>query len=360
MGIDSYKLLLHGVDTLQCAYYLHQERKGDLDFAQLLQRREELRQLGNREGASIILGGIDFMLHPHGTGSGYPLLLTSEKFKIECGEFNEPSFFVTFPSQALWSKSAPLLHETFLKWACSVGFISHSPERLSRVDFCFDYDLPTVDFDADCFVSRTHKDSQHREHGKVQTFTLGHGGIILRVYDKVAEIEQQSDKVWFFLLWGQKESVWRIEWQLRKDILRQFRISTFEHLQKRQGDLLRYLCTEHTTLRLPNEDGNRSRWPIHPLWQDLQEQITQLDHLGISRIDGKIAALDERMLQYAISVYGYLKAFAAVYCVKNDFETIDSETALAHLRQRLLELHDSISWRCEVEKRIAAIESGAW
>ena len=132
------------------------------------------------------------------------------------------------------------------------------------MDFCFDYHVPVIDFDADCFVSRSHKDSQHREHGKVQTFTLGHGSVVLSVYDKVAEIEQQSDKVWFFVLWGQNEGVWRIEWQLRKEILRQFRISTFDHLLKRQGDLLCYLYTEHTTLRLRNDDANRSRWPIIP------------------------------------------------------------------------------------------------
>ncbi len=34
----------HGIDTLQCAYYLHQERPEGFDFGQLLQTREELRQ----------------------------------------------------------------------------------------------------------------------------------------------------------------------------------------------------------------------------------------------------------------------------------------------------------------------------
>ena len=360
MDTGSHKLLLHGIDTLQCAYYLHQEQKKDLDFGQLIQTREDLRQLGIREGTPISLGGVDFLLHSHGTGSGYPLLLTSENFKVECGEFNEPSFFVTFPSQGLWKESAPLLHDKFLKWAHSVGFVPHGPERLSRVDFCFDYHVPVIDFDANCFVSRTHKDSQHREHGKVQTFTLGHGSIVLRVYDKVAEIEQQSDKVWFFVLWEQKQGIWRIEWQLRKEILRQFRISTFAHLLRRQGDLLRYLCTEHTTLRRRNEDGNRSRWPIHPLWQDLQAQIEKMDSLGISRVDGKTAALEERMVQYAICVYGYAKAVAAVYCVQNDLEEISVETTLEHLTQRIMELHDSMSWRCDVAKRIAEIETGVW
>ncbi len=71
----------------------------------------------------MTLGGVPFTVHGHGTGSGYPFLLTSEDFRIECGEFNKPSFFVTFRSQALWRESAPFLHEKFLDWATGCGFV---------------------------------------------------------------------------------------------------------------------------------------------------------------------------------------------------------------------------------------------
>jgi hypothetical protein len=211
MDTPGFELLLHGIDTVQCAYYLTQERAGEWDFGKLLQTREDLRAQGNRDGAQLLLGGVPFVLFSHGTGSGYPFLLACEDFKVECGEFNTPSFFVTFRSQALWRESAPFLHEKFLRWAAAVGFVPYRPERLSRVDFAFDYDLPVIDFDEDCFLTRMHKDSQHRENGRVQTFTFGQGDIVLRVYDKVAEIEQQSAKAWFFLLWERDQDVWRIE-----------------------------------------------------------------------------------------------------------------------------------------------------
>ncbi|HTO23114.1 MAG TPA: hypothetical protein VMQ10_11615 [Spirochaetia bacterium] len=353
-------LLLHGIDTLQCAYYLRQEQPGDFDFAQLLQSRESLRQLGRREGQPITLGGVPFLLHPHGTRSGYPFLLTSEDFRVECGEFLSPSFFVTFRSQALWRESAHLLHEKLLTWARAVGFVPVKPEGLSRVDFAFDYALPVVDFTEDHFVTRTNKDSQHRENGHVQTFTFGRDAIVLRVYDKVAEVEQQSDKVWFFVLWGQDRDVWRIEWQVRKDVLREFGIVTFEDLRKCQGDLLRYLCEEHTTLRAPNEDQNRSRWPVHPLWRALQATVRELDQLGVCRFDGKNAALEERLAQYARSVYGYLKAVAAVSCVRQRKPLISEQEALAQLTRRMWQLHDPLHWRVEVEKRIAEVQRGAW
>jgi hypothetical protein len=360
MSEQLYALLLHGLDTVQCAYYLRQERCGGLDFGELLQTRESLRQLGQRQGEPITLGGVPFLLHSHGTGSGYPFLLTSEDHRVECGEFNSPSFFVTFRSQALWRESAYALHENFLAWAARVGFVAVRPESVSRVDFSFDYNLPTVDFTEDHFVSRTNKDSQHRENGRVQTFTFGRDNIVLRVYDKVAEVEQQSDKVWFFTLWGQDRDVWRIEWQVRKDVLREFGIVTFEDLRKCQGDLLRYLCTDHTTLRVPEGDGNRSRWPLHPLWQDLQARIRELDQMGVCRFDGKSAALEERLAQYAKSVYGYLKAAAAVHCVQKRQPVISDAEALEQLQARMRLLHDPLHWRAAVERRMAEVERGAW
>ena len=141
------------------------------------------------------------------------------------------------------------------------------------MDFTFDYHLPALDFTEDHFVSLSAKDSRYREDGKLQTLAFGKGDVVLRFYDKIAEIEQQSEKVWLFDLWGRNTDVWRIEWQIRKNVLRRFGIRTFADLDDGQGDLLRYLAHEHDTVRVPASDSNRSRWPLHPLWVDLQAQI---------------------------------------------------------------------------------------
>ncbi len=233
-----------------------------------------------------MLGNSEFLLHPYGSSSGYPIILSNRDFKVEMGEFNKPNFFVTFTSEGLWRESAYSLHQKFLTWADTAGYGQYIDESLSRVDFCFDYALTGMDFDEDCFVSYSKKDSKHRENGTVQTYTLGKGDIVLRVYDKVAEIRQESGKVWLYTLWGQESDVWRIEWQVRKPILKGFGIRTFEQLQERQGNLLDYLAHEHDTLRERNEDSNRSRWPLHPLWRHLQEQIANLYSLPVYKVEG--------------------------------------------------------------------------
>ena len=356
----SLEFLMHGFDTVQCAYFLEPAGKERIDFDWLTRERENIKQRKDKEPKHISLGAWDFLLHPFGSSSGYPIVISNEDFRIEMGEFNFPSFFVTFRSQGLWKESAFLLHQKFLKWAEYMGYAFKEKESLSRVDFCFDYHLPEIDFNEDYFVSRSSKDSQYRDNGRIETFRIGKGDIILRVYDKVSEIKQKSEKVWFYLLWGRDCDVWRIEWQIRKPVLRQFGIRTFENLKERQGDLLRYLAGEHDTLRIPNEDKNRSRWVLHPLWIDLQERVRQIESLGVSRVIGQPGVLQERMVRIGISVYGYLKRVAAIRCTQRREELIKFDEAMEALKDQMLIIHDPLNWRIDVQKRIDAIRCGEW
>ena len=352
-------MLLHGIDTLQCAYYCKTFLpQSGINFWHLAEQKELIRQSKSKNPVEVTLGNTEFLLQPYGTASGYPLVIENGDFKIEFGEFNKPNFFVTYRSQALWRESAFLLHEKFLKWITSIGYIHYRSESLSRLDYCFDYNLPSMDFSEDSFVSYSSKDSQHRQDGKVQTFTLGKGDIVLRVYDKVAEIKQQSDKVWFYLLWEQDENVWRIEWQVRKPILKQFGIVTFDDLKNKQGDLLHYLASEHDTLRIPADDSNSSRWPIHPLWIDLQARIAELDHLGISRIDGEQAVIEERLERIAIAMYGYLKRIAAIRYLKTQNDPMDVNGVVRFLENYIYHLHEPLTWKIDVERKIKEMQLG--
>ncbi len=157
------RLLISGIDTLECAYYLGPGPVCKLDFVQLREQREFMRQSKHPEAGVIELGGIEFLLSPNGTASGYPFRLSNQLCTIQFGEFNDPSFFVTFRSLALWTRGARQLHQQFLDWALSLGLVVVRPEGVSRCDFTFDFHLPSVDFDEDSFVSAADKDSQHRK-----------------------------------------------------------------------------------------------------------------------------------------------------------------------------------------------------
>lgn len=348
----SFQHLLTGHDTIECAYYLMRSDDCVLDFEALAVQKDELVRSKIRKPKDIKLGCEEFLLAAHGTGSGYPFLIENDTFSIEFGEFNNPNFFVTFRSIALWHYGALNLHQRFLKWADSVGCTPYKAETLSRVDFTFDYILTEIDFDEDNFVTVAVKDIQYRKDRKVQTFDFGAGDTKLRVYNKCDEIIEKSAKTWFYGIWGVDHDVWRIEWQIRKDRLRTVGIRTFEDLRERQGDLLRILVKDHTTLRIKSDDSNRSRWSMYPLWQDLIERVNQIEGLGIVRELDKEALLEQRFTRIAISVYGYVKRVAAIDALYTGVEKSYVDEAFTHLQNKIMELHDPLTWQMDVNKRV--------
>jgi len=356
----SFRRLISGLDTVQVCYYLHREAGAPFSFEELMLARERLRALKTRGGAIVEVGGWTLSVRPYGSSSGFPLVLDHSDFTIECGEFNNPSFYVTFRSAALWRRGATALHETFVAWAASVGLVATRSEKLSRVDFTFDYWLSAVDFTPDSVVSLSAKDSLHREDGAIQTITYGKSDVVLRIYNKVAEIEQQSHKVWLFDLWGVKEDVWRIEWQVRKDVLRRFGIRTFDDLFDGQGDVLRYLASEHDRLCVPTADANRGRWPLHALWADLVEQIESFSAQGVHREIDPQAVLRERLQRVAVAVYGYQKRAAAILALLREQPEVGLRDCQEQLSKLIGRLHDPLSWRFDVTSRRQEMMTGRY
>lgn len=353
--------LLSGFDTIECAYYLIPGPKCSLDFERLTFEKEALRQNKSRDPKVVNLGGVEFMLHPYGSSSGYPFVISNQDYIIAFGEFNTPAFFVKLKSFALWHQGAFSLHQSLLDWAKSLGFVQQRPESLSRVDFTFDYALAEVDFDENHFVSQSRKDNRYRSNQQIQTIQFGKGDVVLRVYDKVAEIEEQSQKNWFYDLWNTaSKTIWRIEWQVRKAVLKRFSLRTFQDLREGSGDILRYLANEHDSLRKSTNDSNRTRWPLHPLWQDLIHQIGQFDAQGVYRSIDPQEMLDERLTRIAVSVYGYLKRIAAIDCILQSKDMITNDEAIKRIAGKIELIHDRLTWESDVEKRIHQIRLGQW
>jgi hypothetical protein len=347
------KLLLSGLDTIECAYYLQCGCISNLKFDALREQREAFRQSKHPDSGVVTLGGEDFLMSPNGTKSGYPFVISSPDWTIQFGEFNTPNFFVKFSSLALWNQGAKLLHEKFLNWAGSLGYILNRDEGLSRCDFAFDFHMESIDFDEDSFVTVAEKDSQHRKHGKVQTFTFGRDEVVLRVYNKSDEIKEASGKYWLYPLWeGQTENVWRVEWQVRKETLKRFGLRTFDDLFDGYGDLLRFLVSEHTSLRIKTDDSNRSRWPVHPLWSTLAQKIDTLPAQGVYREVNPQVALDETLIRMAISMEGYLKKIAAIECLKEGRPMLSQGQTINRLIPLLEKVHNGLTWRGDVQRRM--------
>lgn len=354
--------LISGFDTVECAYYLMRQDDCQIDFAELSVQKELLKHTKSKHGTSLTLGCEEFKLASHGSSSGFPFLMENEAFILQFGEFNKPNFFVKFRSIALWHHGLSKLHQRFLDWAASVGMVPFKSEKLSRVDFAFDYQIPEIDFDENSFVSSARKDNQHRKNGKIQTLKFGTDQIVLRIYNKTDEIEEVSHKTWLYVLWGTDKNVWRIEWQVRKQFLKFMGIDSIADLEDCQGDMLRVLIKDHTTLRVKSNDSNRSRWTIHPLWLDIVERVNQMDGLGVVRHLDQAALLEERFTRIAISVLGYVKRVAAIDAIYRGEENQKAyiDEAFTHLQNKIMELYDPLTWQMDVNKRIKEMKLGEW
>jgi len=305
------RLLLHGLDSLYVSCFSGLSA-GVLDFGAISEAKAAAGASRSRM-AEVVLGGERFAVMPHGKKPySYVLHAEAGAFEMRLAERMQPSCHVQFASEALWRTGAPALMRRVETWLSGLGAAALRPERIARADFAFDYHLPGgADFIADHLLSRATKDATHRQAGRVQTITAGRGDVVLRLYDKVAEIEQQSSKAFFFDLWGERADVWRIEVQLRGERLPAGGIRSFGDLVEFGPDLLREIVEAHTTLRVPTSDSNRARWPLHPLWRALQADVARLPQSGLVRdLGGREPGHDYRLWQQLRSLMGSLKGIA--------------------------------------------------
>jgi hypothetical protein len=345
-------LLLSGIDSLYASYYVD-TKSGTLDWDELAYEKETIRQSRGNRFKELPFGSEQLALMPSG-GHPYTYVLRNADFIIRLGENIVPACHVQFLSKGLWANGHKRQHERIKAWLGSVGLRLTRPEALGRVDFSFDYHVPVIDFGSPNIVSRAEVEANWLKNKQAETFQIGKGDTVIRLYNKVAEIRQASEKLWFFDLWGMSEEVWRIEVQLRTERLKQGAIRTVEDLDSLGADTLREIVGKHTTLRVVTPDTNRSRWPLHPLWQALQNDVEAMDQTGLVRNIQDKAGIDWRRRRLLLSVYGFMKRLGTFEAMQSGGKALpDLDWTIEALLDGLREIHDPINWRNEIERLLA-------
>ena len=350
--------LLSGLDSLYVSYFLDVAGSA-LDFDELASRKELVRVAASLFGKTT-LGSESFALMPYGKRP-YSFVLSNRAFEVRLAPRLQPACHVQFYSEALWHEGLDGLESRFRAWCDSLGLKAYRREVVARADWAFDYHLPEADVSAENMVTRATKDATYREHGQAQTISLGKGDVVVRLYDKCAEIAQKSGKAWFFTLWGREDGVWRVEFQVRGARLKEAGIVTLTDLRELQNDLLRELAGTHTTLRRATADTNRSRWPLHPLWVRLLRDIAALPQAGLVRALDEQGSLVWRRQKQLKALYGSLKGLAAVQSlIAGREEAVELESLLRSLRGLLRFEHAAALWKGDVERRMTAYRYGKW
>jgi len=349
----------HNIDTLIVAYYLKPQNEDFLD-SYLKPKKEALLNNSKLRVMPIEMGGIPFLLHKTGGGSGYTYLFTNNEFSIQYGPKANPSFYVDFASHPLWAVGARELHSSFLQWALNLNYYAIQPETISRLDPAFDFFNRFMNFSKQYFISRFRDCREYGGKNDIDTIYLGGGDLLLRLYDKVEEMSIRPHKQWIRHFWKSSIFVWRIEWQIRNRILKEFALRTIDDLENKLGDVLMYLADEHTILLESPIEENKPKPNRHPLWIELVNAIKSLPKSGITRNYDNAVCLEASRLQRIKMLHSFLVGYSALDCMVEKKKSMTRKQSMKMLLSDMKEIYDNETWKASQKKKIILYKNGKW
>jgi len=208
----------------------------------------------------------------------------------------------------------------------------------SRIDIYADFQgwVPQSE-DYDCFVTRSRRNTCHSvvhyDGRKFTGFTFGRDAMAARLYDKSLEIAH-SGKGWMREVWGDRldpsAPVWRLEFQLRREVLAEFSLTTPDDVIAHRNNLWTY-AMQWLSLREPTCGAPRTRWPVADAWSHLSRSEAGVAHSPLVR--RRIREHDESVLVRGLT--GYASSLAAVSGVS------DLDLAMLVSRRRVGEYMDA-------------------
>jgi hypothetical protein len=244
--VQESRFLLCGIDTLDLGLYVTWGRNWD-DRLRLLDSRK--RDAQKEDGVlSEMPSGRTFIFKPGGKGNNYRFHLEFPSYHLFIGKAavagRSPNVFVSLNAETIWFQQIETALNDIAADLKSIGGGVISRVQPSRCDLAADFKVPggfSFEFLKSHKVSRSRKSNPYLNGDTLETFYLGakSGDVQLRLYDKRTEVLQQGEKLWFWGLWGVEPGaeVWRVEFQLRRAVLKQYGVDTLPDLFGKMGGI---------------------------------------------------------------------------------------------------------------------------
>jgi len=319
-------MIIKSIDTVEFGLDVEEYNYSIIPLIEKLHFLKEKAQETGRE-QPLEVGNIVLMVQRTGVPF-YAYKAICKDFSIcfmETHKGNNPPVFVRFMSSFLWSYGIEKSFQIFYEWFNSLGLTIFA-DKLSRIDVCLDTDEAIFkETDINGVSTRSRHKEKHFVNDEFKLgrqfsgFTFGRGEVVGRIYNKSLEIKS-SGKVWFRDIWNEHDynsiqDVWRVEFQLRRKMLREFGIDSVSDFFRKEEGIWAYLTQEWLTIRIPSKDSNEARWRIKPKWKRVQK--ASFNYLPSPLIREKIKVGNEKQLLDQAS--GLILSLAAI----SDHETID-------------------------------------
>jgi hypothetical protein len=286
---------------------------------ELLVRMESAREDARRDDAAVefVLGGMPVAMQP-GPFGRYRYRLQHENALIGFTESRHlPAVRVQFRAQFLHAVGLDMA----LSWLYLVmeGADVDAVWQVSRLDLFADVQgWPLTAEDRRAFVARADKRLTHEEGEDLTGLAWGaRGGAVMnRIYDKTREIGLSGSDYWPDV-WGKSpeyvpsDQVERVEFEITREFLRDRDLHSPEDVLNARRSVWEYLTHDWLSLRIPSGDSNRSRWPVSPAWETVQNAGMDNAPVGIEVVRTAEQRGDARRL--IPMLVGYASTLTASY-----------------------------------------------
>ncbi len=326
------KVLASNIDTLVLSLYIKWKNQY---FFSSLDEAKSIAQIGKSDYSlpfvidEKVFEEYAFDVKPHGS-QGYEWILNNSEYSLLVGNWifpqSRPSIMITIRSETLWYKGprqAVHFITSFLKkFGAEIDDI-----KVSRIDPCVDLLIPENKWNEDILkykVTRATADKTFRSHKNLDGIMIGKGMISARLYDKPQEIKQQSNKTWFYDIWGFNEvpknfKIIRIEFQLRREIIKQLGIKHVHNLFDLIQEIWAY-CTKEWLKFQNNPEKQSHQRKILDWWRIVQNGFNNIP-AGSPLVRRNAIKADQNKI--CLQTIGFLSSFAALE-LQNGFR-LDAE-----------------------------------
>lgn len=373
------RVLAVGIDTLVLNFYgrLREGMVGQLEDKKVASQGDA--------PSTICIRGVDFSVSPSAGGKTFRYLLKSSRLdlKVSAGESEKTVAVQAYlHSQMLWEngkgrgwESAALEARNIVFEICNIR-----KEQISRVDQCADLaGLELQVSDIENFVSRAvykgpynpaekkHPAIKQADSGRFwyygknfTGFSFGKGDTVARCYCKTKEIAGTDKQEMFEEVWGvdSKEElgeVWRVEYQLRREALKELGINTVIDLLEHDSTLWEKLTNSWLNLKVPGRNKQRTRWIVDSRWVTTQEASGQFEGRSPIVIK-KTFSVTKKQLWAQIA--GCCTSLAAIMRLQGHKDFAEKNTGIEEIGRGLRQLFAPGQWEESVIEKTPAYQAG--
>ncbi|SPF44041.1 conserved hypothetical protein [Syntrophobacter sp. SbD1] len=353
---EEFKFLLSGIDSLDLGLFVAWGR----DWEQHLQDldRKKLEAQTQNGLLSEMPSGKKYIFKPGGKGSTYRFHLEFPNYHLYISKnpaiTATPNVFVSLRAKTIWfQQMKSIVNEISTDLRAIVG---GSIQRVqpSRCDLAVDFLIPgglSFDFLNSHKVTRSRKSTPYFDGNTLETLYIGAKGakVLLRLYDKAKEVLTQGKKLWFKELWkvDRIANVWRVEFQIRLSVLKQYGVNTLEDLQCKSGGIWKDLTEKWFSLRIADNESTDRR-TTHPFWEQVQQCAAQFG--PAMTVNRNLVGTNDTSIEWHLShIGGCLSSFAARLGIDN------RQDALRAFEAQLLNHMSERTFRKQYEKKAISL-----